>query len=157
MPDVNEWRIRAATGRDMSDIQSLLAQSMLPTDDIESARPSFVVAIEDSAIIGVGGFERFGETGLLRSIAVRASRRRTGLGRVIMRELEQRAQKDGVSEFVLLTETAREFFQSLGYRVIERQAAPFPVQASAQFIRFCPQSACCMSKRLDRLSETDRV
>jgi amino-acid N-acetyltransferase len=141
----------------MIDILSLLTQSGLPTDDIESARPCFVVAIEESTIVGVGGFERFGETGLLRSIAVRAGHRRAGLGRAIVQELEQGARKIGVNEFVLLTETASEFFRCLGYRAIERQAAPFTVQASAQFRSLCPQSACCMSKRLDRLSETDRV
>ncbi len=154
---MRDWRTRAATGRDMNDILSLLTQSRLPTDDIKSARPCFVVAIEESTIVGVGGFERFGETGLLRSIAVRASHRRAGLGRAIVQELERGARKIRVNEFVLLTETSREFFQSLGYRVIERQAAPLPVQASAQFRSLCPQAACCMSKRLDRLSETDRV
>jgi amino-acid N-acetyltransferase len=49
---------------------------------------------------------------------------------------------------VLLTETAKTFFEREGYSVIDRASAPEPVRTSAEFRTLCPQSATCLSKRL---------
>jgi amino-acid N-acetyltransferase len=70
------------------------------------------------------------------------------LGRALVQSLEQRARDEGVNELVLLTQTAQTFFEGAGYRVIERESAPPSVQSSEEFRSLCPQSACCMSKRL---------
>ena len=47
---------------------------------------------------------------------------------------------------MLLTQTARDFFAHLGYRVIERTEAPEEVQGSEEFRSLCPASAICMVK-----------
>ncbi len=132
----------------MEAIHALLEGSGLPTADLARARPEFVVAREGTRIVGVGGLERFGEAGLLRSVAVAPDRRGAGIGPMIVAHLEERARKYGISELVLLTQTAQDFFRWQGYRVIERLRAPASVQASEEFRTLCPSSACCMSKRL---------
>ncbi len=132
----------------MQAIHSLLEDSGLPTADLPHARPEFVVACEGARIVGVGGLERFGETGLLRSIAVVPDRRGAGLGPLIVGDLEERARQSGLTALVLLTQTARDFFELQGYRVIERSRAPASVQQSEEFRSLCPSSACCMAKRL---------
>jgi len=140
--------IRAAEPRDLEAIHALLEGSGLPTADLPRAQPEFVLACEGMRIIGVGGLERFGETGLLRSIAVVPDRRGAGLGPMIVRHLEERARAGGLTELVLLTQTARDFFERQGYRVIERPQAPAAVQLSEEFRSLCPSSAFCMSKRM---------
>lgn len=145
-------RMRAATEQDADDIRGLLAQSELPTADIETSKPEFIVADEGATLIAVGGLQRFGTTGLLRSLAVHASRRGTGLGRAMVQHLEQHARDEGLAELVLLTQTAQRFFEAQGYRVIDRGSAPDTVQGSEEFKSLCPQSACCMSKRLNEPS-----
>ena len=142
-----EWR--AATEADGCDIRELLGLSALPTADIESSRPEFIVAREGSQLVAVGGLQRFGKVGLLRSVAVRVGWRGTGLGQAVVKRLEQHARMAGVTELVLLTETAREFFESQGYEAIDRRAAPSAVQGSEEFKALCPQSAACMLKRLE--------
>jgi len=139
---------RPATERDAEPIRSLLESCGLPTSDLQQSHPEFTVACEGEAIVGVAGLDRFGVTGLLRSLAVSADHRGFVVGQTIVANLERRAFTTGVTEVVLLTETARPFFESRGYQVIERASAPAPIHASTEFRTLCPQSACCMAKKL---------
>jgi amino-acid N-acetyltransferase len=140
--------LRPATAADARPIRALLEHSGLPTSDLESAQPEFIVACEGDQLIGSGALQSFGSTALLRSIVVSAHRRHEGLGRDIVEELERRARGARVTELVLLTQTAAHFFARLGYRMIERQNAPKAVHASEEFRSLCPASAVCMSKSL---------
>jgi amino-acid N-acetyltransferase len=140
--------IRRATDADLGAIRGLLEDARLPTSDLGAARPAFVVARAAGELVGAGAVEAHGGTGLLRSVAVAPARRRSGLGREIVARLEQESRTAGLGELVLLTETASAFFERLGYRVINRAAAPASVQASAEFRTLCPQSAVCMMKAL---------
>lgn len=140
----------------MQAIEALLAGSGLPIEDLARARPEFVVACEGARIVGVGGLERFGEAGLLRSVAVSPDRRGAGIGPMIVGYLELRARQMGLSELVLLTQTAKDFFVWQGYRIIERSHAPEAVRASGEFRSLCPSSAFCMSKRMTEPSLLQR-
>jgi amino-acid N-acetyltransferase len=144
------FELRTAVERDADDIRALLEQSALPTADIATSRPGFIVAYEDATLVAVGGLQRFGTTGLLRSVAVFPTRRGHGLGRAIVQKLEQAARDMGLTELVLLTQTAQQFFAERGYRVIQRECASAAVRESEEFKSLCPQSACCMSKLLVR-------
>jgi amino-acid N-acetyltransferase len=139
---------RPATEQDAEPIRSLLEGCSLPTADLSRSRPEFIVACEGNVMLGAGALERFGATGLLRSLAVSPDRRGQGLGESLVAHLERRAFAGGLTELVLLTETARPFFERQGYRVIERAQAPAAVHGSEEFRSLCPQSACCMTKRL---------
>lgn len=141
-------QLRAADSGDTQDIRLLLERNGLPTSDLASSHPEFVVAHEGAELIGAGALERFGSVALLRSVVVAADRRGTGLGERIVRELERRARASGIEELVLLTQTAAPFFERHGYRVIERVAAAAAVQASEEFRSLCPVSSVCMMKAL---------
>jgi len=141
-------QLRGADSRDMRGVCLLLESNGLPTSDLASSRPEFVVAYEGAELIGAGALERFGTVALLRSVVVAADRRGTGLGQRIVRELEQRARASGIEELVLLTQTAAPFFERHGFRVIERGAAAPAVQASEEFRSLCPLSSVCMMKAL---------
>ena len=148
--------LRAAGLRDMEAIRLLLEGSGLPTADLPRARPELVVACDGRRIVGVGGLERFDGAGLLRSIAVAPDRRGAGIGPMIVGYLEERARAQELSELVLLTQTAKRFFEFQGYRVIERLRAPLSVQASEEFRSLCPSSAFCMSKRITESKAPER-
>jgi protein-tyrosine-phosphatase/N-acetylglutamate synthase-like GNAT family acetyltransferase len=143
-------RLRAATPGDTESIRLLLEWAGLPTSDLSSSRPEFIVAHEDGELIGAGALQRFDAVALLRSVAVTSGRRGSGLGRLIVQELERLARGTNVTELVLLTQSAQRFFEHLGYRAIERQSVPEAVQASEEFRSLCPTSAACMSKTLAR-------
>jgi amino-acid N-acetyltransferase len=139
-------RLQTATREDAESIRILLERSGLPTSDLASSKPEFVVAYEGSALIGAGALQRFDGVALLRSVAVASSRRGRGIGRLIVQELERRARVAQVTELLLLTQTAERFFEHQGYRTIDRQSVPRAVQASEEFRSLCPTSATCMSK-----------
>jgi len=48
----------------------------------------------------------------------------------------------------LLTTTAREFFERLGYAAVDRADVPGAIRATAQFSSLCADSATVMVKRL---------
>jgi amino-acid N-acetyltransferase len=140
--------IRLAIDRDTAAIEALLRNAGLPTADLASANPLFLVATEGDSLIGVAGIERFGEAALVRSVAVVPAHRSQGVGRALIEEIERRASKEGATQLILLTETARDFFLRAGYGVIERMNVPSAVLASEEFRSLCPQSATCLAKRL---------
>jgi amino-acid N-acetyltransferase len=98
--------------------------------------------------IGAIGLERRDAIGLLRSLVVAPGRRRQGLARALIGTLERYAHESGITELVLLTETAEPFFRRLGYTVIDRDQAPVAITSSAEFRTLCPTTAVCMTKRL---------
>ena len=140
--------MREAQDGDLDAIRRLLERHGLPTGDLDQSRPSFVVAHDGAVLVGAGGLEVHGATGLLRSVVVADGARGTGLGRALVESIENLARRQGLSELVLLTETAHDFFARLGYRDIPRERAPEEVRASAEFRSLCPDSARCMLKRL---------
>lgn len=148
MNTVTQVTLRTPTAAEAAIIRDLLERSGLPTGDLSAARPEFVVATHDGQIVGVGALEHFGSAALLRSVAVEAQSRGSGVGRVIVEELERRARTASISELILLTLTARDFFDRLGYGAKERGQVPPAVQESAEFRSLCPASAVCMSKTL---------
>jgi amino-acid N-acetyltransferase len=137
-----------ASAQDLIAIRALLERSGLPTSDLESARPVFRVIREKGQVIAAGALQPFGSSALLRSVVVASDRRGIGLGGAIVSELERVARADGISRLVLLTQTAADFFERQGYRVIERSAAPRNMQGSEEFRSLCPSSATCMAKSL---------
>lgn len=141
--------LRAPRAQERVALRALLRGNALPVDDIDSAGIDFLVAVADDQVLGVVGLERFGDAGLLRSLAVSADRRGTGLGGALVRAVEEAARTQGLAQLVLLTQTAAPFFAARGYTVIERGAAPAAVRRSAEFASLCPASATCMAKPLD--------
>lgn len=140
--------LRAAAEPDLRAVHRLLEQAGLPTSDLTSSKPEFTVLWESGRIVAAGALERFGSAALVRSVVVDADRRGTGLGRIVVQELEKVAHAARVRRLILLTETAAEFFAHQGYRVIDRIDVPQVVQDSAEFRMLCPASATCMMKVL---------
>ena len=138
----------SASAADLVPIRALLEASGLPTSDLASARPEFAVIRERGQVVAAGALQRYGSSALLRSVVVTAARRRSGLGQIIVAELERLARASQITRLILLTETAAEFFTRQGYRVIERGAAPKDMQESAEFRSLCPTSVTCMAKSL---------
>ena len=140
--------IERAAASDLEAIRGLLAASGLPVEDLAGSEPEFIVARRAGRLIGAGALQRFGSVALLRSVAVVELERHRSVGQRIVQELERMARSVHITELVLLTQTAAGFFRRLGYNVIERDAAPAPVQGSAEFRSLCPRSATCMVKSL---------
>ncbi len=141
-------RVRAASADDLVTIRALLESAALPTIDLGSARPEFVVIHEGGKLVAAGALQRFGSSALLRSVVVCHDRRGRGLGGAIVSELERLAGEARIERLILLTQGAARFFAQRGYQVIERDVAPEDVKGSEEFRSLCPGSAVCMAKVL---------
>ncbi len=98
--------------------------------------------------MGYGGFELHGNDALLRSIVVSAEARGGGIGRNLVPLLVLRAFEAGARRGFLLTEGAEAFFAKVGFKPIERSAAPPAILATRQASGLCPATATLMTRTL---------
>ena len=141
-------KIREATNRDLDAVESLLSASDMPLDGVKENFSSFVVAEDKGEIAGVIGLEKFGSVALLRSVVVSPEYRGSGVGRKLVEQLLEKAEKAGIEELFLLTMTAEKYFPRFGFAPTTRSAVPAAVKASAEFQGACPDSAVVMTRRI---------
>jgi amino-acid N-acetyltransferase len=114
---------------------------------------NFVVAHDDSAIVGAIGLEKYGSAALLRSAVVSPDHRGSGVGHQLVEEVLERAEADGIAEVYLLTTTAEEYFPRFGFARITRAAVPEGLKSSAEFRGACPETAIVMIRRVSGRSQ----
>jgi amino-acid N-acetyltransferase len=129
------------------DVEDLLRLHRLPTADI-SAHTELYAIRHNGQVLGCIGLERYGDIGLLRSLAVQEHAKGQGWGKALVEKLEAQAKQQGIEQLVLLTETADQFFAKLGYLRIDRNDVPESVKRSSEFAHVCPASAVVMIKKL---------
>ena len=139
--------LRRATPEEWPIVETLLTGAKLPLSGARDHFDDFILATTDR-IIGCIGLERYGEAGLLRSLVVASPYRGKGTGRELVEACLDHARASGVTTVVLLTETAEQFFQNLGFARVDRGEVPKSVHASAEFQGACPSSAVAMQRRL---------
>lgn len=140
-------RIGRATPADQAAVEALVAGAGLPLEGLIDALGRCVVARDGTEIVGVAAIERYGDAGLLRSVAVSEGRRGTGVGRAVVTAAEELARADGLAELYLLTEAAADWFPRLGYEVVPRDVAGAAVGDSLEFTTLCATSSIPMRKR----------
>ena len=131
----------------LEEVKALLTACRLPTQDIGDDA-TFFVAREREQLCGVAGMELYGDSALVRSVAVPPDWRRRGVARALCETLIREARGRGVRQLYLLTTDADRFFARIGFSATERAAVPDDVRATAQFRDLCPQSAIAMMRKL---------
>lgn len=139
-----ETYLRPANAEDWPLVAELLQAAQLPLDGAQAHLPNFVLAFQQDELVGCAGLEPYGESGLLRSVAVSEAARGTGVGGQLVQEVLQAARAGGMRHVLLLTETASNYFPRFGFQTITRAEAPEVVQASVEFSTACPDSATVM-------------
>jgi N-acetylglutamate synthase-like GNAT family acetyltransferase len=144
-------RIRPGSPADLPAVRDLLDGAGLPTADLTSAGLQLWVLEEgDSSFMGAVALERSsGNEALLRSLVIVPASRGRGFGQQLVARVETDSRQAGIHRLILLTETAKPFFERLGYAVIDRQSISGAVKESAEFRSLCPASAVCMAKSLN--------
>ncbi len=138
---------RSADPVDWPAVEALLRASALPLDGARDHLADFTLAEAGGALAACAAVERYGDAGLLRSVAVDPTHRGTGLGQSLTRHVIAAARAAGLRELVLMTTTAESFFPKFGFTPIARGAAPEAILASVQF-----QIVRCASATVMRLA-----
>ena len=136
----------------LEKLQKFLQSNKLPHQDIQNvpAKERLFLGYYDDAgeLIGSGGLELYGDSALLRSVAVKENVRGKELGKKIVDDLVRQAKNSQINNIFLLTETAKDFFTKKGFTIVSRDEVPANVRASSEFTDVCPTSAICMFYKL---------
>ena len=142
------YELRPAEPEDLDQASALLAASGLPLEGFAEHLGGAVVATRGGQVVGVVELEMYGDSALLRSLAVTASDRGARLGERLTSDALVLARERGVRDVYLLTQTAERFFPRFGFATEDRALAPEPIRQSKQFRGACPESAVMMHVRL---------
>jgi arsenate reductase len=138
-------------GADPALVAALAAAGLptqdLPIDDlVEPGRSLFAYRTLAGTLAGFGGFERFGEDALLRSVVVVPALRGRGIGRNLGPLLMRRAFDAGARHAWLLTTSPTALFERIGFKPQPRDTASAAIAATRQFASLCPASARLLSR-----------
>lgn len=139
---------RRANANDWPAVRDLLAANHLPLQGEQEHLNDFLLIEDSGGLLGCIGFERYGESALLRSCAVNEQHRSMGTGAALTNALIEHTRRAGINRLVLLTTTAEHYFSRFGFVCIPRNQAPVAVQSSVEFRGACPASATVMRLEL---------
>jgi N-acetylglutamate synthase-like GNAT family acetyltransferase len=138
-----------ATEADAETIRSILESQKLPTESVGTGVTEFYLALHNGAIVGIAGYEYYGEDVLLRSVAIPSNLQKSGIGSQLVDWMISFAKQKGLKRIVLLTETASKFFAKKGFMMMDRSAITnAAMKKSSQFGGCCCSSAVCMMLKL---------
>jgi amino-acid N-acetyltransferase len=141
--------IDLAATADYDVVAALLDAERLPLAGLKDHFDQMLVARDGSRIVGCAALELYEDGALLRSVAVDAAHRGTGLGSDLTRAALRLAEEHGIRAVYLLTTTAERFFPKFGFEIIDRADVPAGVRASWEF-----STGCCASGIVMRTSLT---
>jgi amino-acid N-acetyltransferase len=140
--------ITAAQQDDLPAVLNLLDRSGLPRDGLAEHFDIALVARDSARVVGSAAVERYGDAGLLRSVAVDDHYRGQGLGARLVGAALDQARQEGLQAVYLLTTTAPEYFPRFGFQPVARADVAPAVQQSVEFTGACPASALVMRVEL---------
>ena len=147
----NPLVIEPATPADVTAVLDLLTRSALPTANVAEHWSHAFVARDGHRVVGSAALEIYADGALLRSVAVDADRRGTGLGQRLTEAALSDAERRLLPAVFLLTTTAERFFSRFGFEIVTRADVPASLLQSVEFRSACPDSAVVMRKPLRAL------
>ena len=140
-------RPRGATKEDLARLKSFLRENGLPEVGAERWIENFIIIENESGDwIGVAGAEFYGESGLLRSIAVDKQFRGRGHGQILVNAMLVKARNKGIKIVYLLTEDGESYFKHRGFQIAKREDVDDVVKTSLEFTEACSERALVMRK-----------
>lgn len=131
--DPSRCVFRRARPDDVPRIAAMMVAEHLPPLFIEEWLPGFAVVEHDGEIVGCGGAEIYDDSCVIRSIAVDARARRSGIARKITDLLLADAGAHGVTDAYLFTVDAYAFWLRLGFVDVALDAWKMPPRQGWQY------------------------
>lgn len=142
-------QIRPAQLSHFEEVVQFLHKVKLPTEDLsENSLAGFILAFDNSHLIGTAGIEYHNKYALLRSVAIDETQRNKKIAEALTKQILLEAESKGVCEVFLITNTADQYFEKQGFITVERVNVPIEIVTTQQFSTICPSSAVVMKKAL---------
>ncbi len=138
--------IRRATAEDVHRATSVLDAAGLPSLGSDLPLANILVALEDSAVVGVIALEVRGRVGLVRSAAVAPNHQ--GVESSLLHSLRARALELSLRELYLLTKEPENSFAEAGFSAIPRDAVPPNIRSTREFRERCSDTVTVMRLQL---------
>jgi amino-acid N-acetyltransferase len=114
--------VRRGRPADIARMTELIAGANLPPLFIEEFIDGFATVEYEDAVIGCGGLEIYGGSGVIRSVVIDERARGLGLGRDVADLLIADARAAGATDLYLFTMDAHAFWTALGFRDLPLEA-----------------------------------
>lgn len=120
----------------------------MPRDDLTAAGGIYYALTDEQGVpLGYCGYERLGNSiALIRSCVVPPAHRHKGAGRIIVGELIEMLDAQGIDDLYLFTMDADPFFARFGFELMARDTAPDAIRATSQFTMECCDDALLMRR-----------
>ncbi|KJK25528.1 N-acetylglutamate synthase [Burkholderiaceae bacterium 16] len=144
-----DLRLRVAQPADWPAIAEVLETCGLASDDLDPSLALFHIALLDGVIVGCAAAEGYGETIVMRSVAVLPPYRDHGIASHMVSAVLMRARANGCTRAVLLSATCPSYFARYGFSLISADRLAPEVRASREFRRqegTLPLCMCCELK-----------
>ncbi|UCG53010.1 MAG: arsenite methyltransferase [Candidatus Latescibacterota bacterium] len=140
-----DYLIRPCRREDLKVVSDLVAGVELCSDGIEDQfGEAYVLAEASGKVIACAGIETHGSHGLLRSVAVVPEKRGLKIGKTLVVNRLEWAKSRGIGAVYLLTVTAADYFEALGFERTGRSDTPPEIQKTHEFSEACPETADVM-------------
>jgi amino-acid N-acetyltransferase len=136
--------ISRARTDDLDVVEALLEREQLLVDGLRQHVNPLWVARAGNRVVGCAGLEVYGDVALLRSVAVAAEQRHSGVGSALTSAALEEAARSGIAVVYLFTKTAERFFPRFGFEIVDRADLPASVQSSVEFAHACCADAVVM-------------
>lgn len=145
-------KVEGAKTSDLEALYDLLKLVDLPIEGVEETIDHFLLLIRqtdsEEELIGCVGLEIYEEYALLRSAAIHPNHQGKNYGKQLILAIIAFSKLIGAKQLFLLTETAEQFFEKMGFTKIERLQVPDIVKTSIEFESLCDESAIVMTLQL---------
>jgi len=141
--------ILRAESQDLPAVLALLAETQLPTAGVAENFDTFFVVDDGNRIVACAGLELHGDAALVRSLAVAANMRCTGIGTTLLRRALYEAAECPLGAYALTT-TAEAYLARFGFERVPRGFVPQALFESRELQDACPGTALVMKWRPSR-------
>ncbi len=142
--------MRVATAADLPAILELLSLAALPHAGVEDHLEQFILEFAHGRLVACAGLELHGAAALLRSVAVSADQRSSGIGARLVKAQLEMARDLKATSVSLLTTTAETYFPRFGFEIVSRSTLPPTLNDSLELRGICPDSAIAMHLSLEQ-------
>ena len=135
--------------QDFVVINQLLVSANLPKVEITNPIGYYFKSVNSlNELVGTIGLEIYGNKGLLRSLVISPQYRKLGIAYLLVGRILTLAQSMHLDKVFLLTTTAEDYFEKIGFKIIVRENVPDEIKQSQEFSSLCPVSSIIMYKTI---------
>lgn len=143
-----ELNMQIAGPKELAVVTRFLTENNLPVSDLMEDNITLYLAFESQDLVATIGLEKYGSTGLLRSLAVKETFRNQQLADKMIKGLLKVCESENIREIYLLTTTAEKYFIRKGFLPVEREVVPAVIKQTREFRDICPSSAVIMFREV---------